>query len=433
MKPAIYHLLLALILSLPQMMPAQIPIPEYLSQLPKEEADVLRKEYNATRALAIQKAGIRSQKEYKTKPGEEKRMVREYFFDEQGRFSRVEVYSPKGILGEVEEVQYHPGTNDQQLYTRSHIGSDGKKEIKELERYALDGTTTEKIELGYRFKPEHTTYRFGKDGQVLEMVARSFENGQDGDTVRITHLLPSALAPQILVLVYTPATETYQQGIRVINDDGDDSEMVVATRAWSGDDGLPPLIYDADGKRVISQDDVHLYLQGQTVDIDPPFEVTAHYRLTWHSKGKMTRTEIRDPDGSFGTTMASTYDEQGRILTTTRYNFDATGDTKTYKYDAADRLVHIEEENTNYTFEYHPNGTIKRYFKDNQGGQPNFKTVEEVYGEDGRILWNLDRLGYAGTVRETRNDYHYDLNGVLLKISTTSNGPVSEVTFEAGE
>ena len=118
---------------------------------------------------------------------------------------------------------------------------------------------------------------------------------------------------------------------------------------------------------------------------------------------------------------------------TQRYN-NGTSSTKKYRYDAKGRIESIADENTIYSYEYHPDGTIKRFFEDNQSGQPNFHTFEEMYGEDGRVLWNEDQLGFMSTVKKTRNEFQYDDDGVVVKmVGTSSSGSGVNVIFEAGK
>lgn len=145
-------------------------------------------------------------------------------------------------------------------------------------------------------------------------------------------------------------------------------------------------------------------------------------------------TEMTEPDGSIWT---STYDSEGRLLTST----NPAGATRSYDYDAEGRLIRAEDalgHATTYTYEA---GGGLSTLTDPEGSDWTFRydtygRVREMEAPDGAILeYDLDLLGRLvrqvdRSGRETL--FAYDAKGRVVS-ETWDDGRVIETDYNAAD
>ena len=148
---------------------------------------------------------------------------------------------------------------------------------------------------------------------------------------------------------------------------------------------------------------------------------------TYNENGKLTRVFCADPEGDL-TTYESVYNADGKIEKATYRYFDGWDDIYEYTYNTQGTLVTMSitdsyDNNWKYEYSYDENGNmVKIAEEDNEG----LSFFDHIY-DSNNILTKIIGRDADGHIFSTE-EYLYNEQGKLIKITHTEDGEVTECT-----
>jgi YD repeat-containing protein len=158
---------------------------------------------------------------------------------------------------------------------------------------------------------------------------------------------------------------------------------------------------------------------------DPSRDNVDEYVYEYNSDGSY---KITYRDGAFGMKSYEWFDAKGRM----QKSQSPDGNTSTYKYNAAGKLIAVTSDGKNngmkisHKYIYNPKAQLVKKEMDVDGTK---SVITYEYNTKGQLIKEMIKGGWEGEDSETTTSYEYNEKGIIRKKMINSNGSTITIDY----